>query len=280
MRSIFKIGISLLIFINIGFSIGTQFLSIPQNSFELISGYNPAHFNSPNRPVISATYGNWLADVMLTNINISNKYLKGYGGINLRYVALDDIELRAERPSDDPISYYSSAAYAIDAWYMENINTISLSLTARYLSIQLYDETSDGFAVDLGANININEQYKIGVAILNLGYMTELYKEKPQLPLRTLISANTKINAFKIVNDVSFIIEKSSFVDGLIIRLSDYINYNNFQFMVGSQFANKNITVSGGINFSFGSYSIGYAVSFGSQALGIPQYLTLSINLP
>jgi hypothetical protein len=280
MRSIFKIILILIFSQEVGLSIGTQFLAIPKNNFELISGYNPMLSRGFARPTISATYGNWIADMKLTNISFSKGFENGYGGLDLRYISLNDLELRTERPSDEPISYYSSSAYTVDTWYGKAYGTTSIKLAVRYLSIQLYDENSDGFAIDFVANKRIKDGYSIGAAILNLGSMGKMYSEKPELPLRAIIGGQIDFDIKQTKNEVAVSLEKSSMVKGLIIRVSDYIKYNNLQFMVGSQYSNKEVSVSGGINFTFGSYIIGYAVQVGSHALGIPQYLNLSIILP
>jgi len=280
MRSIFKTILVLIAIQGVSFSIGTQFLAIPKNNFELISGYNTMLSREFARPTISATYGNWIADMKLTNISFSKDFENGYGGLDLRYISLNDLELRNERPSDEPISYYSSSAYSVDTWYGRDFGTTSIKLAVRYLSIQLYDEKSDGFAIDFVANKRLNDRYILGAAILNLGSMGELYSEKPELPLRAIIVGQIDFNLKQTKNEIALSLEKSSLVKGLIIRVSDYIRYNNLQFMVGSQYSNKEASVSGGINFTFGNYKIGYAVQVGSHALGIPQYLNLSIILP
>ena len=155
-----------------------------------------------------------------------------------------------------------------------------MQMAIRYLSIQLYDEYSDGFAMDLTISKSINDKYTLGAAVLNIGRMNEMYKQKPELPIRVLLGAQIEMDFESIENKLSFIVEKSTLIDEFIFRISDYIRYNKLQFMLGSQYTKNNVSVSGGVNITLGNYTIGYAVNIGSQALGIPQYLNLSINLP
>ena len=91
------------------------------------------------------------------------------------------------------------------------------------------------------------------------------------------------IQAFKVNSiDNSFIVavEESSIVDGIILRVGDIVKWNKLQFLIGTQFTKNVASISGGIGIKLGVYNIKYGIQFGSQSLGIPQMLDVSVVLP
>lgn len=262
------------------FAVGTQFLSIPVNSLELINGVNPAIVNLSDRPMISASYGNWLADINVSSVSYDRGLLGGWIGLNFRYISINDLELRSESPSNEPLSYYSSTAFALDGKYSRQFNFGLMTATFRYLAIQLYDESANGMAGDLSLQKKLSNNLNIGVALLNMGVMSELYEEVPKLPFKALVGGSYNIDFNKLSNQIAVSIEKSFLVDGIILRVSDSVDLNKIRFSIGTQIAEQTVSLSGGINLMLGSYQFGYGVQIGTQTLGIPQMLTLKMNLP
>ena len=262
------------------FAIGTQFLAIPRNTSDLILGYTPISIIESNNPIISASYGNWLADIKISSMNYERNLFGGRIGLDFRYISLNDLELRTERPTDDPLSYYNSSALSMDGNYTRQFKFGLLSTTLRYISLQLYNESSNGMALDVSLSKTFRETINVGLAVLNLGYMSDLYHEKPQLPVRTILGASYNFELLQLENTLSTVIEKSSLVDGMIIRISDTMDIGKIQLLLGTQIANNATSLSGGINLKLGSYRFGYGVQIGTQALGIPQMLNLSVILP
>jgi len=280
MRLLFKLNIIIIVIQSTIFAVGTQFLSIPQNSSELIFGYNPAIAITSTKPIISASYGNWLADIKVSSMQYDRSLAGGWLGMNFRYISLNDLELRTDRPTDEPLSYYNSTALAIDGKYSRQYKFGLLSTSVRYVSIQLLDATSNGIAADINLKRKIYDDLDIGFAILNVGYMSELFKEKPELPLRTMVGGTYNFELKQIDNTLSAVLEKSSLVDGLIFRLTESINFDKIQILIGTQIAENATSLSGGINIKLGSYFFGYSVQIGKQSLGIPQMLSFTIKLP
>ena len=280
MRLIFKKYIIILLLQSTVLAIGTQFLAIPRNTSDLILGYTPIETFESNNPIISVSYGNWLADMKISSMNYERNILGGRIGLDFRYISLNDFELRTERPTDDPLSYYNSSALSMDGKYTRQFKFGLLSTTLRYISLQLYNESSEGMAVDVSFSNTLKEDINVGIAILNLGYMSDLYHEKPQLPVRTILGASYNFEFLQFDNTLSMVIEKSSLVNGMIIRISDTIDIGKIQLLLGTQIANNATSLSGGINLKLGSYRFSYGVQIGTKALGIPQMLNLSMILP
>lgn len=262
------------------FGIGTQFLSIPRNAMELVIGLNPVLNNIVNKPVLSASYGNWLAEIKVSSFGYDRSALGGTVGFELRYAALNDLELRSDRPTDEPLAVFGATAIALDGNYSRQTKIGLLSTKLRYISMQLFDESATGFAMDIGLQHNVNDKLSVGFSLLNLGSMSKLYKEKPKLPVRLIAGANYAFNFNEIDNSLFIALEKSSMAEGIILRIGEVANWNKLQFLIGTQFSKEVISISGGIGLRLGVYNIKYGIQVGSQALGIPQMLSLSVILP
>ena len=269
-----------MIFQSLMFGIGTQFLSIPQNATELIIGLNPSFTNITNRPILSVSYGNWLAGIKVSSFGYNRNAFGGTAGFNIRYVALNDLELRSDRPTDDPVSVFGATAFAFDGNYIRQTKIGLLSTKLRYISMQLFDETATGFAMDIGLQHNVNDRLNVGITLLNLGSMSELNVEKPKLPVRMIVGSSYDFTFNEIDNSLFIALEKSSIVEGIILRVGEVTNWNKLQFLIGAQFSKEVASIAGGIGIKLGAYNIKYGIQFGSQSLGIPQMLDISVILP
>ena len=280
MLLIFRIITAAIFFQSLMSGVGTQFLSIPQKATELIIGLNPSFNNITNRPILSASYGNWLAGIKVSTFGYSRNVFGGTTGFKVRYVALNDLDLRSDRPTDDPLSVFGATAIALDGSYNRQIGIGLLSTKLRYISMQLFDETSTGFAADIGLQHKVNENFNVGFSVLNLGRMSELNQEIPKLPVRIIGGSSYGFNFGETENALFVALEKSSIVEGIIFRVGEVTNWNKLQFLIGTQVSENVVSISGGIGIKLGAYDIKYGVQFGSQALGIPQMLDLSVVLP
>lgn len=262
------------------FGIGTQFLSIPQNATELVIGNNPVLNSIVNKPVLSASYGNWLAGIKVSSFGYNRSAFGGSVGLDLRYVALNDLELRSDRPTDDPLAVFGATAITLDGSYSRQTKIGLIVTKLRYISMQLLDESATGFAMDIGLQHSINEKFNVGFSLLNLGSMSELYKETPRLPVRIIAGSSYLFQINNIDNLLFVALEKSSIVEGIIFRIGEVANWNKLQFLFGTQFSKDVASISGGIRIRLGVYDIKYGIQFGSQSLGVPQMLDISVILP
>ena len=280
MRLIFKKIILVILLQGLVFGIGTQFLSIPRNATELIIGITPVLSNIYSKPVISASYGNWLAGINISSFGYNRGAFGGTLGFDVRYAALNDLELRSDRPTDDPLAVFGATAIALDGTYIRQTKIGLLDTKFRYIAMQLFDQSATGFAMDIGLQHNINDRLNVGFTILNIGKMSEVYQEKSQLPIRIIVGSSYAFKINNMNNSFLFALEKSSMVEKMILRIGEIINWNKLQLLIGTQFSKKVASVSGGVGIKLGAYNIKYGIQFGSQSLGIPQMLDLSLILP
>jgi len=280
MPSIFKILSTIIIGQSLIFGIGTQFLTIPTTVPELIYGINPANVQVVNHPIISASYGNWLANMKVSSFEHLRQGLGGIIGFNMRYIALNDLELRLENPSQEPLAVFNAAAVAIDGQYGRRTKIGTLTSKIRYISLDLFDESAHGYTADFELRRKFNSNINLGIAILNFGYMSELHHDKPKLPTRFIAGSNLKHKIKEIENTIFVAIEKSTLVNGVVLRVGDSIRWNKLQISMGTQFSEKVMSVSGGIGLRLGIYQFRYGIQIGSHGLGTPQLFDISIILP
>jgi hypothetical protein len=268
---------------------GTQFLATPSNGFELAIGanaiqkysINPAtHFVYGPAPTMGISYGSWLADSKISAIKVSFPGQKTSFGFDLKYVDLDDLELRSERPTDDPLATFGASGFSLGGSFSKEWLGMYIGAALRYVRIDLYTENSRGLAVDIGMTRNISHRIKVGTSILNFGKMSSLRNEKPELPLRFITTANYTYEIDQLVNDIAITGEWSNLINGNTFYVSTVSKWKGISFCLSSKLAESVTEISGGLGLQFGMYRLNYGIRFGSQNLGMPQMIDLTIQLP
>ena len=150
----------------------------------------------------------------------------------------------------------------------------------RYIFVQLHTEKITGYAVDAGIIRSISKNIQVAVSALNLGVMERSATYKPSLPTRLLSAISYRFTRPKWNHTVCFSAEKSSFVKGPIFRVASETKYNNLDIRLGSHLSDKVTVFSGGFGIRLGILDLHYGLQVGSQHLGIPQMVDLSLRLP
>ncbi len=287
MRSIFRLTS---IFISgFLFATGTQFLTIPSNGLELAIGSSTVHKNSINPASISAnksglfldvSHGSWLADSKISSLVMLFPGDNAHYGVNLKYVEIDDLELRGNTPTDEPIAMYGANGFALGTVGSWNMLGMKIGAALRWVRIDLYTENSNGFSADIGLIKQLNSKIKLGAAILNMGKMSTMKLQEPKLPIRTLASASYMISTREFSNEFTLGGEFSTLVDGIIFHTSNETNWHNLSLRQSSKLSSEVVEISVGAGFRFGIYNLNYGILVGSQGLGIPQMLDLTIYFP
>jgi hypothetical protein len=274
------------------FAIGTQFLAIPLNAYEYGLGQHPIHRHciTANPAALSLggtggtgftiSLGSWLQDVRVSSVNFHGTPFNGFINVGIRYVSLDGIELRTEIPTSDPVSVYSAYGTAVDGTYATKFSTYNVGFSLRLIHMQMYTESSSGAAVDLGVIKHLNDRIIVGGAILNLGVMSKLLVEEPELPLRLLGGIGYSYQFGKTSNQIMLSTEYSSKVDGSIFRLANRIKWNRLTFNASIQYTKNNFDIGSGLDLTFGIYKIRYGFRTGSADLGVAHIVDVSIRIP
>ncbi len=291
MLSISRYILYLFIIVNFGYSLGTQFLSVPSSAIELAFGpsplfgsltvNNPALLRSPTQGVaMNISYGSWLNNISNSSFSLSSKLGRGNIGFNMRHMGVSDLELRSNRPTDDPLATFSSSSFAVATSYSQTYGAITVGATIRYILIQLYTENVSGMTFDGGITRAFGKNIDLGFSILNTGFINNTDSYNPTLPLRFLSALSYQLPRSKWGHKICLSAEQSSLVDGIIIRAASETKFEKFDIRFGTQTSKEVTVVSGGFGIQLGLLNFHYGIQIGSQHLGLPQMLDISIKLP
>ncbi len=291
MHLIFRHVLLLITLINFSYSLGTQFLSVPSSAIELAFGpsplfgslsiNNPALLIAPNKGAsMNISYGTWFNNISNSSFSLASKLGRGNIGLNIRHMGISDLELRSSRPTDDPLATFSSTSFAAASSYSQSYGSLKVGATLQYLLIQLYTENVSGATFDVGITRSFGKNIDLGFSILNSGYINKTDSYNPSLPLRFLSALSYKLPTSKWDHKISLSAEKSSFVDGSIIRVASETKFEKFDLRFGTQSSKEVTVVSGGFGVRLGLLNFHYGIQIGSQHLGLPQMLDISIKLP
>ena len=260
---------------------GTQFLSIPSSAYDLVyfnsPWRNPAVLNHINKvPELGLAYGNWLAGIQNVGFKWRGQVGKNSGGLDLRYVGLSDIELRSNTPTSKPLGYYSAYGVSARGIASREIGVINFGLAVQLIELEIYNESTKGFAFDFGAIWSVSKNIKLNISALNLGRMNNLQNSKPQLPKRLISSVS-----YEQKNSSLFLgVESNSLLNDLVYYAGGSSQYKNLIFGGTSTMTEGMKSISGGVSILLGIYTITYGFQWGDQHLGRPQMLDISIRLP
>ena len=262
-------------------AVGTQFLSIPPSARDLIyfnsSWRNPSLLNQINlAPELSLAYGDWLAGVQTFGFRWKGQIKSGSGGIDIRYVGLDDMELRSDKPTAKPLGHYAAYGASAKGTYSWTKGSFQLGVGLKLLNFQIYQEKSNGTALDLGLGWQPVDKIRFNISALNLGKMGKMVSELPELPRRyisSIIYDQSKNRYFGAV-------EYNSYVKNPIYYVGGNGRYNNLLFGTTAMISKGVKSISGGVGIQFGIYSVTYGFQWGDQHLGMPQMIDISVRLP
>ena len=280
MLSHFKILISIL-FLSQGMSSGLQFLSIPSSANDLIifrsAWRNPSFLNiSEKSPELSFAYGKWFGETENLSFEWQGKIRSHSTGIAMRYVGINDIELRDNRPSSDPLGYYG--AYGVSSKLATSFSrgNINYGFAFQMISMQIYQDESSGFATDLGMSWQVSGKINIASSIVNFGKMNSFRNERPVLPTRFNNILTYKLNRADIF--VSY--ESNELIEKPIYSIGSAFKIDNIFFGATAIMNDDSRMISSGIGINLGSYSFSYGFQYGNQDIGFPQIIDISFRLP
>ncbi|MBT3479321.1 MAG: hypothetical protein HOA15_00710 [Candidatus Marinimicrobia bacterium] len=262
-------------------AVGTQFLSIPPSAMDLIlfnsPWRNPANLNQMNKvPELGLAYGNWLAGVQSFGFRWKGQVKKGSVGLDIRYVGLNDIELRPNKPTSKPLGHYAAYGTSTRGIYSWSTGPFQLGVGIQLVQMQLYQDKSKGAAFDLGFGWKIRDKIRLNISALNLGKMGRMISESPRLPRRIISSITYEKSNYSVYGAV----ESNSLVNDPILFTGGTGSYKNLLFGMTAMTSNGVKTISGGVGIQFGIYAVTYGFQWGDQHLGMPQMIDISIRLP
>ncbi len=145
------------------------------------SFYNPALSAFADKNGISFSHHRWIQDINLNFIE-AHFQTKVNVGVSLLATGVDDIEVR-RTPSPTPAAYVDSRDLAFTLNLSQALSKKwGAGVNVRYISEKIYYSSTHGWALDFGTVYKLTEEIRLGAAFSNLGSMSEMESEKPDLP--------------------------------------------------------------------------------------------------
>jgi hypothetical protein len=287
MRSVSKFFLVMLVPL---YGMGTQFLALPTSAEELsigshptlggLSSLNPALAIAPaQRPDLTMGRGVWLGDVTLTQLGYTQNLKRKFFHFNAKYSGLSDLEFRDNKPQDEAFSTFSAFGVVLNSGVSIAQEKQKFGVSLSYVFMGLYTETSSGIGLNLGYARDFRKGLKLGLTVQNLGKMATLAKSAPNLPTRVLGGLSKEINFNQYQNTLFSSMEWNQLSEAGKIYFGNRFRWNRLHIMGGFSASQNVVETSAGFGLAFGNYRFKYAIQFGSQNLGTPQFLTIQVHL-
>ena len=146
----------------------------------------------------------------------------------------------------------------------------------------IYTENSHGLSLGLGSLVNLKNNWDIGISLQGLGSMSPLLNDNPEIPKRFFIGAS-KLNSIKLIDNSSFLsFELNNFNKNLnyLWHIGNRIAWRQLEFFNGVSFGKKINVYSAGLTLKGKNLEISYGIKINAQNLGIPQIISLRLELP
>ena len=277
-------------FCSIAFSLGTNFLLFPENASAMALGrhpslggsesVNPAIIEQTNdSPIFHINSGSWFGNINLAGLN----YIQRSGNYNKRFFIkhadVTDLEFRDNFPSDNPISKFSAYAFQLGAGVSRGNKFGNFGMMLSYLSLGIYNQKADGFSIDIGYSKLLSSGLGLGVSILNLGYMSEFYQDRPELPITVVAGISKKVDVYRLKNKIYFTSEYFTKKLPMKFKLGTDIQWGQLNFLAGCSMTKFDAEFSVGGGVTYGRFKLIYATRFGSQEIGEPKIFSINYRM-
>ena len=291
MRLIFKFFLIVVFnFCSIVFSLGTNFLLFPENASSMAMGRHPSLGGSESvnpalieqkddSPIFHINSGSWFGNINLAGLN----YIQRSGNYNnrffIRHADVSDLEFRDNSPSDNPISKFSAYAFQFGAGVSRSNKFGNFGMMLSYLSLGIYDQKSDGLSIDIGYSKLLSSGFGLGVSIINLGYMSKFYQERPELPSTVVAGISNQVDVYRLKNNIYFTSEYFMTELPMKFKLGADIQWGQLNFLVGYSITKFDAELSIGGGIKIGRFKVIYATRSGSQEIGEPKILSINYRM-
>ena len=148
--------------------------------------WNPAGLANNESSEAIFSHQEWLAGSINQQLGITFPGDKISFGLSAAFSGVSDIERRDERPTIEPLGYFSanSLALSLSAAKAQG-NDIQIGVTLKFLYEKIFTYSANGFAVDLGIKKQLGfHDISAAVVVKDIGGMSSLNVESTQLPAR------------------------------------------------------------------------------------------------
>jgi hypothetical protein len=260
-------------------AMGEVAAALSQNAAGLF--WNPAGIAWVPVRQVHFTHNEWIQGIDNEALSVTLPHSYGVLGVSAMLTNIGGIERRTTATAE-PLGEVSAQDFALGLSYARKISScLSAGLSAKLLSEKIYIDTATGYAIDLGMRYKIGETGLYGGgALLNLGSMLALDKEKTRLPatLRLGLAWNVPFALYSskwlIGADYVKIFDDESHINiGGQVGLSSMLSLR-----LGYQTNYDNRTVTAGFGLALGPLFLDYAYIPFDADLGNSQRFTFLVD--
>lgn len=283
-----KVGTSAAQFLKIGVgaratAMGESFVAVSNDASSIF--WNPAGIASIKRNEVLLTHTNWIADMSYDFAGIAIPSEMGTFALFAIALNMGEMEVRTEYEQEGTGELFDAADLALGVSFAKFFTErFSFGINAKYIQQQIWQETAETFAIDVGVIYNTElENLRLGMTLSNFGGKMRMFgkdllhfhDKDPNIEGNNsqIISAwNTEEfdlpivfrigMAYDMINNIS---QRITFaVDGLTPNdYSEYLNlgleygYREMIFLrggykgIGVLDSEVGFSVGGGVNYSF-----------------------------
>ena len=245
--------------------------------------WNPAGLAGSDEMNVMFSNQEWLAgsNNQFLGLNIPSDKLNL--GLSVALSGVGDIERRDERPTVEPLGYFSSNSLAMAFSAATNLNSnLKIGVTALFLYEKIHIYSANGFALDIGLIKDLNFfNLKSALVLKDFGSMSTLSSESTDLPTRITGGLSSGFDrgtslSFIWAVDAGKYLESDSFV-----RLGGELTLNDMLSLRGGYRRNSENSsgITAGIGIRLNRYSFDYAYLPFDFNLGDTHQISFGINI-
>jgi hypothetical protein len=272
MKGKIKLFILFVMIIGIGSNLFANFglpgLSLPN---DILTGYNydlvsMLKQNKIEGKLFYAAYSPWMYDTKYSVINYSFKD----GFVGFKGLLSDEIEIRGEQPTDEPVGETQYYNCAIGGGKFFKKDKLIIGISGNVLFEKLYYQTAWGFSINSMFQYKFNEFYKPYVGVDNLGKMGKLEDESTALPTKYFAGNDFNFGNIKVGTSLGMDNDQEVFY-----RLSAY--YLNKYGTISTGYSSYEDVFHYGIQVFIKNYAIGFGQFIYREELQSPFMFSISI---
>lgn len=254
------------------------------NSSDASAAYwNPAGLAVSDEMNVMFSNQEWLAGSNNQFLGLNIPADKLNFGLSVALSGVGDIERRDERPTVEPLGYFSSNSLAMTFSAAIAINSdLKIGATAKYLYEKIHIYSSSGIALDLGLLRDLPFfNLKSALVLKDLGSMSTLSNESTSLPTRITGGLSS---GFDPGNSLAFVWTFDAgkyFESGSFMRVGGELTFNDLLSLRGG-YRNNSQNSSGftaGIGVRLNRYTFDYAYLPFDFSLGDTHQISFGIGL-
>ncbi len=241
-----------------------------------LSAVNPAHLFGRERETLEYGYLRMFADLGGHTIRWHGLLRGAPTQLSLRSLADDDLELRSEIPTAEPLAYFGARLLTISVLrgYKLGATRLGVQLTGAYQRIFTY--SASALWLSAGWRGSFSPALSWGLTVRNLGFGEALQtaRESPVGRLGAGLALNTNLFNSTLGVDLWY---DGRYGAWPVVTWQG--GTRAFRLYTGLRIIPEGRLLSAGFRFSHRRWTLAYAVGYQEAALGLPQMLTVERQL-